>query len=117
MLRSDRTRGAAAPKRRGGAGRWSAGDLLLAAVVFERDVDACSIGGDLAILDGHVELVDLGHAQVADGLCGCFDGVSSSGFPVFGAGPNYLSDAIDAIGHWRSLINLMVLCIQHNSSS
>jgi hypothetical protein len=47
---------------------------LLTLVVLERDSEADTELGDLAVLDRHVLADDLGDPQLAHALAGCLDG-------------------------------------------
>src|SRR5687767_12255617 len=76
---------------------------LRLAVVLERDVDARAIRGDLALLDGEVQLHDLADAQIAQRLGGGLDGVLRGLFPRLRARTYHFGDAIDAFRHVPSL--------------
>src|SRR5687767_4290397 len=57
---------------------------------------------DLAVLDPHVQLLDLGDAQVAQGTCGGVDRIARRVFPRVGAGADDLGDAIDGAAAFLS---------------
>src|SRR5215475_545786 len=65
--------------------------------VLERDVDPGAVGGDLALVDRHVEPADLGHAEVAEALGGGLDGILDRVFPGGLARPDQIRDAVDAL--------------------
>src|SRR5665811_716715 len=68
-------------------------------MVLERQPYAGAVGRHLAVLDLHVLLHDLGHAQVFD-RAGCgFHGHLGSCFPGFGARTHQFDDLVDTVRH------------------
>src|SRR5215475_7600656 len=65
--------------------------------VLERDVDAGAVGGDLALVDRHVEPADLGHAEIAEALGGRLDGILDRLFPGGLARAHQIRDSVDAL--------------------
>src|SRR5262245_47596873 len=72
------------------------GSLLL---VLERDLDLRAVGDGLAFLDLHVELLDLGDAQIAERAPGALDGGGRRLLPRLRAGSDELDDLVHALGH------------------
>src|SRR6266511_11875 len=66
---------------------------------LERDLDPCPVGPHLPVLDRHVELDDLGDAEIPQGLGRRLDGHGRRPFPRLAAGPDDLGDPVDAVGH------------------
>src|SRR5438132_5173340 len=69
------------------------------AFVLEGHLDLRAIALDLAILQLHIELRDLGHPQVAQRLRRPLDRRRSGFLPGFGARPDQLDDLVDGLGH------------------
>src|SRR6476646_8655466 len=67
--------------------------------VLERHLHLGPIALDLAVLELHVELADLGDAQVAQGLGRSLDRRGRGFLPGLTAGANQLDHLIDALGH------------------
>src|SRR4051812_41318214 len=70
-----------------------------AAFVLERQLHLGPVGRDLALLDDHVLLDHLRHAQVAQRLGGAFDRGLGGLLPGFAAGADQFDDFVDALGH------------------
>ena len=70
------------------------GSVFLA--VLEGDLDLGAVGAHLTVFQLHVELDDLGDAQVLQGTRGRLDGRGGSLFPGFCAGADQLDDLVDA---------------------
>src|SRR5205814_409651 len=70
-----------------------------AAFVLERELHLGAVGRDLALLDHHVLLDDLGDAQVAQRLRGAIDCRLGGLLPGIGAGADQLDHFVDALGH------------------
>src|SRR6266542_4492410 len=68
-------------------------------LVLEGDLHPGAVGAHGAVLDRHVELHDLGHAQVTQGLRSALDGVGRRLLPGLRAGSHDLADRVDAVRH------------------
>src|SRR5512136_1206366 len=68
-------------------------------LILERDLDLDPVGAHFAVFDLHIELGDLGDAEVAQGFRRSLDGGCGGLFPRLGAGSDQLDDFIDALGH------------------
>src|SRR5262245_55887449 len=72
------------------------GRPLLLRFVFERDVDTGSECRHLAVVDRHVELLDLRHTEITEGLGGRLHGVLDRVLPARLAGTDQLGHPINA---------------------
>src|SRR3954454_14232942 len=79
-------------------------ERLLARLVLERDREADPEVDGAAVADRDVLTDHLGDPQVADRLRRRLDGVARGGLPRFGAHPDHLGDAVDAVGHANPLL-------------
>src|SRR5207245_1985286 len=84
-------------------------------LVLEGDVEAGAVERDLAVFDRHVQLDDLGDAQVADRAPGREYGRPRGRLPGLGADPDDLGDSIDAVGCGHCFSFLAVSAIRLNS--
>src|SRR5439155_14892433 len=93
----------ASPRRSnpGGGGSSPGGRSVRSArtLVLEGDGNPGPVAGDLALVDGDVELRDLADPEVAQGLGGRLHRVLGRRLPGLRAGPDDLGDAIDAVRH------------------
>src|SRR5207237_4356266 len=79
---------------------------LFAAVVLEGELHLRAVGDDRAFLELHVQLDDLGDAEVTQAGGGHLDGGRGGCFPGLAARANEFDDLVDALGHW----GLLLLC-------
>src|SRR6266545_3429868 len=66
---------------------------------LEGDADLGPVGGNPPVLDHHVELGDLGDAQVTERLGGRLDSQGGGLLPRLGAGPHDLGESVHAVRH------------------
>src|SRR5262249_47021966 len=76
-----------------------AGYTSVPRLIFKGNVQTHAIAADLAVVDGHIEFVDLGNAQVAHRACGGFDGDAGGRGPRLAAGADDLRHPIDTVTH------------------
>src|SRR6266542_348908 len=84
-------------------GRGVRAICLFAAVVLEGELYLGAVGDDCAFFELHVELDDLGYAEVTEAAGRHLYRGCRGGFPGFGAGADEFDDLVDALGHWGLL--------------
>src|SRR5436305_1010266 len=73
--------------------------LLALGFELERDLELRAVRLDLAVLDLHVELRDLGNAEIAQRLAGAGHRGCGCLLPRFAARADQLDDFVDAFAH------------------
>src|SRR5438132_12469837 len=77
---------------------------LFAAVVLEGELHLGAVGDDRAFFELHVELDDLGDAEVTQAGGGHLDGGRGCCFPGLAARADEFDDLVNALGHWGLLL-------------